>query len=47
LSVIARSSRQSLARRMPIIAVTFLVALVGLVSLKLWILAHMLAGYFF
>jgi len=30
-----------------LIAVTFLVALAGLVSLKLWILAHMLVGHFF
>lgn len=32
---------------MPFIAVALLLGLAGLVSLKVWILAHMLAGYLF
>lgn len=47
MSVVARSSRQSPRRRIPVIAAAFLLGLAGLVSLKLWLLAHMLAGYFF
>jgi hypothetical protein len=45
--VIARSSRQSPGRWIPFIAAAFLLGLAGLVSLKVWVLAHMLVGYLF
>jgi len=44
--VIARSSQQNPLRRIPFIAAAFLFGLAGLVSLKLWILARMVAAHF-
>lgn len=43
--MVAQSSRQIARRRIPFIAAAFLLGLAGLVSLKLWVLAHMVAAH--
>jgi hypothetical protein len=45
LSVISRSSPLIARRRIPFVTAAFLLGLAGLVSLKLWILARMVAAY--
>jgi hypothetical protein len=44
--VITRSGQQNPRRRIPFVAVAVLLGLASLVSLKLWLLARMVAAHF-